>query len=104
MNIEKCYSHRNNHRYKHDTSQTSYHQKHRAGKLTENSQHQGHITSKAKNTWKCIGQLIEMCHLIKSVHKKQYAKKQSDKKDQNGNTLSSEIPREQKIVKHSSSF
>ena len=53
MYFKECNRHRNNHRYKNDTGQHSHHQEDRAGKFTENRQHECGIATQTEDARIC---------------------------------------------------
>ena len=101
MDIKECHPHGKYHRNEDDACHKADNEEHGTGKFAEDGQHQGHITSKAE--YARIGQreFVEVGHLVKTMHKEEYAEKEPDKKQNHRHNPVSEILGKQKIVKHS---
>ena len=104
MDIEERDSHCSDHRQDHDSDKKSGYKKKRTAELTENGDHKGHIAAETKNTRIIFGKDIKIHHLIDSVDKEKHTENNAQCKNQEGNSLPSEMLGKQKIVKHNNSI
>ena len=81
MDVEKRDSHGCDHRDDRDPDKQSCNKENRAGKLTENTEHQCHITTETEYARIGIRQFIEVHHLVQSMRKGENAEEQSECKD-----------------------
>jgi hypothetical protein len=82
MNIKESHSHRNHHRDDSESHQQTCNQEKRTAEFTEDTDHQGHITSKPKYIRKIRQQFIEIGKFVKTVGKEQNTEEQSKGKNQ----------------------
>ena len=82
MDVEKGHGHCRYHRDDCDPDKQASDEENGAGKLTENTEHQCHITTKAEYARIGIRQFIEVHHLVQSMRKEEDAEEQSECKDE----------------------
>lgn len=87
MNIEKCNSHRNDHRNCHNSDKEPGDKKKRTDEFAEDSDHQGHIAAKAQDTRIIGDKSTEIHHLVKSMNEEKYAENNTYNQNEEGNTL-----------------